>query len=41
MGQKLDEIIKQTNKRFGEEIIARGLSEFDYKRIPFTSPRFF
>ena len=39
MGQKLDEIIKQTNKRFGEEIIARGLSEFNYKRIPFTSPR--
>jgi len=39
MGQKLDEIIKQTNKRFGEEIITHGLSEYDYKRIPFTSPR--
>lgn len=39
MGQKLDEIIKQTNKKFGEEIITHGLSEYDYKRIPFTSPR--
>ena len=39
MGLKLDEIIKQTNKRFGEEIITHGLSEYNYKRIPFTSPR--
>ena len=39
MGLKLDEIIKQTNKRFGEEIITHGLSEYNYNRIPFTSPR--
>lgn len=39
MGARLDELMKQTNKRFGEEVVTRGLSEFDYKRIPFTSPR--
>lgn len=39
MGLKLEEIMKNTNKRFKEEIITHGLSEFSYKRIPFTSPR--
>ena len=39
MGLKLDEILKNTNKRFKEEILTHGLSEFSYKRIPFTSPR--
>lgn len=36
---KMDEIIKNVNKRAKEEIITKGLSEFDYNRIPFTSPR--
>ena len=39
MGLKLDEIMKNANKRFKEEIITHGLSDFSYKRIPFTSPR--
>ena len=39
MGLKLDEIMKQTNKRFQEEVLTHGMSEFAYKRIPFTSPR--
>ena len=39
MGMKLDEIMKQANKRFKEEVLTQGLSEFAYKRIPFTSPR--
>lgn len=39
MGLKLDEILKNTNKKFKEEILTQGLSEFSYKRIPFTSPR--
>lgn len=39
MGLKLDEIMKQANKKFKEEILTQGLSEFSYKRIPFTSPR--
>ena len=39
MGLKLDEIMKNANKRAKEEIITQGLGEFSYKRIPFTSPR--
>ena len=39
MGAKLDELIKAINKSAKETIITQGLSEFDYKRIPFTSPR--
>ncbi len=39
MGLKLDEIMKNANKKFKEEIITQGLGEFSYKRIPFTSPR--
>lgn len=39
MGSRLDEIMKNANKRFKEEIITQGLSQFSYNRIPFTSPR--
>ena len=39
MGLKLDEIVKNVNKNAKEEILTKGLSEFDYTRIPFTSPR--
>lgn len=39
MGSKLDEIVKSVNKKAQEEILTVGLSEFDYNRIPFTSPR--
>ena len=39
MGAKLDELIKEINKNAKEEIITRGLSDFNYSRIPFTSPR--
>lgn len=39
MGLKLDEIMKNTNKKFKEEILTQGLSQYSYKRIPFTSPR--
>lgn len=36
---KIDEIMKNVNKQFKEKIMQRGLSEYDYERIPFTSPR--
>ena len=39
MGAKLDEIIKSVNKQAKDEIISKGLSTYDYERIPFTSPR--
>lgn len=39
MGAKLDEIMKNANKKFKENIISKGLSDYNYNRIPFTSPR--
>ena len=39
MGQKLDAIINDINKKQKEEIITKGLADFNYQRIPFTSPR--
>lgn len=39
MGLKLDEIIERTNKSAKETIITKGLPEYEYTRIPFTSPR--
>ena len=39
MGSKLDELIKEVNKIAKEEIMSVGLSDYDYIRIPFTSPR--
>lgn len=36
---KMDELIKNVNKRAKEEIMTTGLANFNYKRIPFTSPR--
>lgn len=35
----LESIMKSINKDFGGDIIRRGVSEYEYKRIPFTSPR--
>lgn len=39
MGSKLDELIKNVNKRAKEEIMTVGLNDYSYHRIPFTSPR--
>ena len=36
---KIDEVMKDFNKKFKEDLVHEGLSEYDYKRIPFTSPR--
>jgi recombination protein RecA len=38
MGQYLDEIMKNVNKTAKSEIMTRGLKDYDYERIPFTSP---
>lgn len=35
---KLDELLKETNKKAKEEIVSIGMNQYDYKRIPFTSP---
>lgn len=36
---KLDEVIKEMNKKTKEEVVTVGLPSYTYKRIPFTSPR--
>lgn len=36
---QLDEIMKNLNKKFDDDILHKGISTFDYQRIPFTSPR--
>lgn len=38
MGQYLDEVMKNVNKTAKSEIMTIGLKEYDYERIPFTSP---
>lgn len=39
MAQKLDDLIKEMNKKSKEEVITVGLPTYSFKRIPFTSPR--
>lgn len=39
MSTKMEELIKNMNKKAKEEIVTIGLNEFGYQRIPFTSPR--
>ena len=39
MGSKLDALITEVNKKAKEEIVTVGLNDYDYSRIPFTSPR--
>lgn len=36
---KMDDIMKDLNKEFKEDLIHVGLASYDYSRIPFTSPR--
>lgn len=39
MASKLDEVMKDFNKKFKEDLVHQGLAEYEYERIPFTSPR--
>lgn len=39
MGSKLDDLIKNINKDMKGNFVTKGLPQYDYKRIPFTSPR--
>lgn len=36
---RLDDVIREMNKRAKEEVVATGLPTYECKRIPFTSPR--
>ena len=33
------ELMKEINKEWKGDILHRGVATYDYKRIPFTSPR--
>lgn len=39
MGLKVDEAIKNINKNMKCDFVTKGLPQYEYKRIPFTSPR--
>lgn len=39
MGSKMDALMSEVNKKVKEEIISQGLASFNYRKIPFTSPR--
>lgn len=39
MGSKMDALLKETNKTAKEEILSKGTAQFNYEKIPFTSPR--
>ena len=36
---KIDEVMKDFNKRFKEDLVHEGIGQYDYDRIPFTSIR--
>lgn len=36
---KLDDVIKELNKKTKENVVTVGLPSYEFKRIPFTSPR--
>ena len=36
---KLDALIAEVNRKAKEEILSKGLNDYDYTRIPFSSPR--
>lgn len=36
---RMDELMKEINKEFKDDLLHMGLASYDYERIPFTSPR--
>ena len=39
MATTLEDLMKDFNKRFKEDLVHYGVPEYNYKRLPFTSPR--
>lgn len=39
MGSKIDAIMKDVNKRVKDEAFTRGMPVYEYKKVPFTSPK--
>ena len=36
---KVEELMKDMNKKYKDTILTKGLAKYEYDRIPFTSPR--
>lgn len=36
---KVEELMKDINKKYQDTIVTKGLAKYEYERIPFTSPR--
>lgn len=39
MGTKMDELMKRVNKDVKEEAFTKGMPVYEYKKVPFTSPK--
>lgn len=39
MASKMDALMKELNKAVKEDVLSRGLAQYHYQKIPFTSPR--
>lgn len=39
MASKMDALMKDLNKSVKEDVLSRGLAQYHYQKIPFTSPR--
>ena len=39
MGSKVDEIMKKVNKDAKDDVFITGMPEYEYERVPFTSPK--
>lgn len=39
MADKMDALMKELNKSVKEDVLSKGLAQYNYQKIPFTSPR--
>lgn len=39
MASKMDALMKELNKSVKEDVLSKGLAQYNYQKIPFTSPR--
>ena len=39
MGKILDELMKKVNKDVKDEAFVKGMLDYDYEKVPFTSPK--
>lgn len=39
MGSRIDELMNRVNKEVKDEVFMKGMPEYNYEKVPFTSPR--